>query len=90
MGQYRKSLRAFEQVIASPTETEEELKAQESGWKGIKALVQADKSPQVSRNFGPAFLKFYERLSRLFSDGSTNKAKLDAVFVIFQQGLNGR
>lgn len=87
--QYRKSLRAFEQVIASPTETEEELKAQESGWKGIKELVQAEKSPQASRNFDPAFLKFYERLSRLFSEGSTNKAKLDAVFVIFQQGLNG-
>ena len=30
-GQYRKALRAFEQVIASPVQSEEELKAQESG-----------------------------------------------------------
>lgn len=87
--EYRKALRAFEQVVASPTENEEELKAQESGWKGVTELVQAKKSAQVSRNFSPAFLKFYERLSRLFSDDSTNKAKLDAVFSLFQQGSHG-
>ena len=87
--QYRKSLRAFEQVVASPTETEEELKAQESGWKGIKELVQAEKSSQAARTFSPAFLKFYERLSRLFSEDSINRAELDAVFNLFQQSTRG-
>ena len=87
--QYRKSLRAFEQVVASPTETEEELRAQESGWKGIKELVQAEKSLQASRTFSPAFLKFYERLSRQFSGDSINRAKLDAVFNLFQQSTRG-
>ena len=89
-GQYRKALRAFEQVVASPIETEEELKARESGWKGITELVQAEKSPQAYRNFTPAFLKFYERLSRLFPETSANRAKLDAVFDLFQQGAYGR
>lgn len=87
--QYRKALRAFEQVVASPIETEEELKAQESGWKGITELVQAEKSPQVSQHFTPAFLKFYERLSRLFPENSANRAKLDAVFNLFQQRSHG-
>ena len=86
--QYLKSLRAFEQVVASPTETEDELRAQDSGWKGIRELVQAEKSAQALRNFSPAFLKFYERLSRLFSEDRRNKARLDAVFSIFQQGVN--
>lgn len=86
--QYLKSLRAFEQVVASPTETEDELRAQDSGWKGIRELVQAKKSSQALRNFSPAFLKFYERLSRLFSEDRRNKARLDAVFSLFQQGAN--
>ena len=89
-GQYRKALRAFEQVVASPIRTEEELKAQESGWRGIMELVQAEKSPQTSRHFTPAFLKFYERLSRLFPENSTNRTKLDAVFNLFQQRSYGR
>ena len=88
--QYRKALRAFEQVVASPIRTEEELKAQESGWKGITELVQAEKSPQVLQSFDPAFLKFYERLSRLFSENSTNRARLDVVFNLFQRGPHGR
>ena len=87
--QYRKALRAFEQVIASPVENEEAPKAQESGWKGITELVQAEKSVQESRSFNPAFLKFYERLSRLFLGDSTNQAKLNAVFSLFQQNLQG-
>ena len=89
-GQYRNALRAFEQVITSPVETEEELRAQKSGWKGITELVQAEKSAEESRNFTPAFLIFYERLSRLFSEDSTNRAKLDVVFDLFQQGPRGR
>jgi tetratricopeptide (TPR) repeat protein len=89
-GQYRKALRAFEQVIASPINNEEELKAQESGWKGITELVQAEKSIQASQNFNPTFLKFYERMSRLFSADPTNRAKLDAVFNLFQRGSQGR
>ena len=88
--QYRKALRAFEQVVASPIVTEEELKTQESGWKGITALVQAKKSPQALQNFTPAFLKFYERLSRLFSEDPRNRAKLDAIFSLFQQDSHGR
>ncbi len=84
-GQYRKAFRAFEQVVASPVATKEELKAQESGWKGITELVQIEKSPQASQNFNLAFLKFYGRLSRLFSEDSTNRARLDAVFNLFQQ-----
>ena len=87
--QYRKALRAFEQVVASPVQSEEELKAQESGWKGITELVQAEKSPQASRNFTLAFLKFYERLSRRFPENSANRAKLDAVFNLFQRGFYG-
>ena len=83
--QYRKALRAFEQVVASPIETEEELKAQESGWKGVTELVQVEKPSQVLQNFNPAFLKFYGRLSRIFSKDSANRAKLDAVFNLFQQ-----
>ena len=88
-GQYRKALRAFEQVVTSPVATEEELKAQESGWKGITELVQAEKSTQASQNFTPAFLKFYERLSRLFPENSVNRTKLDAVFNLFQRGPHG-
>ena len=88
-GQYRKALRAFEQVVASPIENQEELKAQESGWKGVTELVEVEKSVQESRNFNPVFLKFYERLSRLFSEDPTNQAKLNAVFSLFQQGLQG-
>ena len=84
--QYRKALRTFEQVVASPVSTEEELKAQESGWKGITEVVQAEKSAQALQNFNPAFLKFYERMSRLFSEGSTNRARLDAIFNLFQSG----
>ncbi len=89
-GQYRKALRAFEQVVASAIETEEEFKAQASGWKGITKLVQAEKSPQASRNFTPVFLKFYERLSRLFPENSANRTKLDAVFKLYQQGTYRR
>ncbi|MYE87728.1 rhomboid family intramembrane serine protease [Candidatus Poribacteria bacterium] len=89
-GQYRKALRAFEQVVASAIETEEEFKAQESGWKGITKLVQTEKSPQASRNFTPVFLKFYERLSRLFPENSANRTKLDAVFKLYQQGTYRR
>ena len=81
--QYRKALRAFEQVVASPAQSEEELKAQESGWRGITELVQVEKSPQASQHFTPAFLKFYERLARLFPEDSANRAKLDAVFNLF-------
>ena len=88
--QYRKALRAFEQVVASPMGTEEELKAQESGWKGVTELVRAEKSPQASQSFNPAFLKFYERLSRVFPENSANRAKLDAVFNLFQYGLHIR
>ena len=88
--QYRKALRAFEQVVASPVQSEEELKAQESGWKGIAELVQAEKPPQASRNFTPAFLKFYERLSRRFPENSANRARLDAVFNLFQPRSYGR
>ena len=88
-GQYRKALRAFEQVVANSVETEEELRAQESGWRGITELVQVEKSPQASRSFNPAFLKFYERLSRIFPEDSTDRAKLDAVFNLFQQGSHG-
>ena len=88
-GQYRKALRAFEQVITSPVETEEELRAQESGWKGITELVRAEKSPQASRKFTRTFLKFYERLSRLFSKDSANRARLNAVFDLFQQRSHG-
>ena len=84
--EYRKALRAFEQVVASSVAAEEELKAQESSWRGITELVQADKPPQASQYFTPAFLKFYERLSRLFSEDSANRAKLDAVFNLFQRG----
>ncbi|RKU12786.1 hypothetical protein C6502_05420 [Candidatus Poribacteria bacterium] len=88
--QYRKALRAFEQVVASPVQSEEELNAQESGWKGIAELVQAEKSPQASQTFTPAFLKFYERLSRRFPENSANRAKLDAIFNLFQRGFYGR
>ena len=88
-GQYRKALRAFEQVVASPIAAEEELRAQESGWRGLAELAQAEKSPQASRNFTPVFLKFYERLSRLFPENSTNRTKLDAVFNLFQRGSYG-
>ena len=87
--QYRKALRAFEQVVASPIENEEELKAQESGWKGVTELVQTEKSAQASQNFSPVFLKFYERLSHLFLEDPTNKAKLDAVFNLFQERFHG-
>ena len=87
--QYRKALRAFEQVVADPAQSEEELKAEESGWKGIAELVQAEKSAQTSQNFTPAFLKFYERLSRRFPENSANRAKLDAVFNLFHRGSYG-
>ena len=89
-GQYRKALRAFEQVVASPAETEEELKAQESGWKGITELVLAVKPTQALQDFTPVFLKFYERLSRLFPENSMDRVKLDAVFNLFQRGYHGR
>ena len=87
--QYRKALRAFEQVVGSPLENEEELQAQESGWKGVTELVQAEKSVQASQSFSLAFLKFYERLSHLFSEDPTNKAKLDTVFNLFQEKFHG-
>ncbi len=83
-GQYRKSLRAFEQVIGSQIENEEESKAQESGWKGITELVQAEKSVQVSRNFNTAFMRFYDRMSNRFLADPTNRAKLETVFNLFQ------
>ena len=88
--QYRKALRAFEQVVASPVQSEEELQAQQSGWKGIAELVQAEKSPQASQTFTPAFLKFYEQLSYRFPENSANREKLDAVFNLFQRGSYGR
>lgn len=88
-GQYRKALRAFEQVVGSPAETEDDLRAQESGWHGVTELVQAEKPAQESRRFNPAFLKFYDRLSGIFGEDSEDRAKLNTAFGLFQEGPHG-
>ncbi|MCZ6680479.1 MAG: rhomboid family intramembrane serine protease [Candidatus Poribacteria bacterium] len=84
-GQYRKSLRAFEQVFAIPGENEDDLKAQESSWKGLTALVQTEVSAPKLQELDRAFLKFYERLSLTFTDDAEAQAKLDAIFDLFLQ-----
>ena len=83
--QYHKALRAFELVFSVPLEAEEDLKAQESAWKGMTELVQAEKLSQESQDFDQAFLKFYDRLSRTFADDSEVQAKLTVIFDLFQQ-----
>ena len=89
-GQYRKALRAFEQVVASPAATEEELSARNSSWKGITGLVQAEKAFQASRRFNPAFLRFYERLSRLFSRGCHESGKTGCCLQSLSAGIARR
>ncbi len=88
-GQYRKALRAFEQVFSSRLNTDKDLKAEESGWNGVTELVQTEKPAQESQKFDYAFLRFYERLSHIFADDSKALAKLDAVFDLFQAQHKG-
>ena len=88
-GQYRKALRTFEQVFLIPPQTEEDPPARESGWKGITELVQADIAPQKLREFDQAFLNFYNRLSHQFGSDTDARARLEAVFDLFQAHHKG-
>jgi tetratricopeptide (TPR) repeat protein len=88
-GQHHKALRVFEQVFLIPVKTEEDPKAQESSWEGMTELVQAEIDPRRSQEFDKAFLNFYRRLSRQFAEHPTVKAKLEAVFHLFQSHRKG-
>ena len=82
--QHDKALKTFEQVFLFASETEDDLHAEESSWKGLTDLVQSEIQSEKSQDFNRSFLNFYKRLSRRLGTDSGAQAKLEAVFTLFQ------
>jgi membrane associated rhomboid family serine protease/Tfp pilus assembly protein PilF len=82
--QHDRALKTFEQVFLTASETEADLHAQGSSWKGLTDLVQAEIKSEKSQEFNRAFLNFYNRLSQRLGSDTEARAKLDAVFNLFQ------
>ena len=84
-GQYSRSLRAFEQVLATPSETNEDQQARESSWKGIDRFVQTEIAPSELEESVQAFRDFYEYMSHQFVGRPEEQAKLEVAFDHFQE-----
>ena len=82
--QHDKALKTFEQVFLFASETEDDLHAEESSWKGLTDLVQSEIQSEKSQDFNRSFLNFYKRLSHRLGTDSGAQAKLEAVFTLFQ------
>ena len=65
------------------SETEEDLLARASSWKGLTDLVQSEIKSEKSQEFNRAFLNFYNRLSHRLAEDTDARAKLEAVFNLF-------
>ena len=83
-GQFRKSLRTFEQVLSIRSDTDENRLARESSWKGVNEWVETGVSPSKSEERVQAFDKFYAYMSRQFLDRPEEQAKLDVAFERFR------
>ena len=83
-GQFRKSLRIFEQVLSNRSDNEEIKYARESSWKGVNEWVETGVSPSKSEERLQAFEKFYAYMSRQFIDRPAEQAKLDVAFNRFR------
>ena len=83
-GQFRKSLRIFEQVLSNRSDNEEIKYARESSWKGVNEWVETGVSPSKSEERLQAFDKFYAYMSRQFIDRPAEQAKLDVAFNRFR------
>ena len=83
--QHDRALKTFEQVFLIASETEEDLHAQESSWKGLTDLVQSEVNSEKSDEFNREFLKFYDRLSQRLGADTNARTKLETVFNLFQR-----
>ncbi len=83
-GQFRKSLRTFEQVLSIRSDTDENKHARESSWKGVNEWVETGVSPSKSEEHVQVFEKFYAYMSRQFINLPEEQAKLDVAFEKFQ------
>ena len=81
--QHDRALNTFEQVFLIASETEEDLLARASSWKGLTDLVQSEIKSEKSQEFNRAFLNFYNRLSHRLAEDTDARAKLEAVFNLF-------
>ena len=81
--QHDRALKTFEQVFLIASETEEDLFARASSWKGLTDLVQSEIKSEKSQEFNRAFLNFYNRLSHRLAEDTDARAKLEAVFNLF-------
>lgn len=83
-GQFRQSLRTFEQVLSIRSDTDENRDARESSWKGVSEWVQTRVSPSKSAEHAQNFEKFYVYMSRQFTNRPEEQAKLEVAFENFQ------
>ena len=86
--EHDRALKTFEQVFLSVSESEDDVHAQESSWKGLADLVQSDIKSEKSQEFNRSFLNFYKRLSHQLGADSGAQEKLEAVFNLFQTHQN--
>ena len=82
--EHDRALKTFEQVVSIASETEDDLHAQESSWKGLTDLVQSNIKSEKSHEFNRLFLDFYKRLSPQLGADTDAQAKLEAVFHLFE------
>ncbi len=87
-GQFRQSLRTFEQVLSIRSDTDENKHARESSWDGVSEWIQAEVSPSKSAEHAQNFEKFYAYMSRQFTNRPEEQAKLDVAFEQFQANHN--
>ena len=83
-GQFRKSLRTYEQVLSIRSDSDENKLARESSWNGVNEWVQTGVSPSKSEEHVQVFEKFYSYMSRQFTNRPEEQAKLDVAFEKFQ------
>ena len=83
-GQFRKSLRTFEQVLSIRSDTDENKLARDSSWDGVSEWVKTEVSLSNSGEHAQNFEKFYAYMSRQFTNRPVEQAKLDVVFEQFQ------
>ena len=83
-GQFRQSLRTFEQALSIRSDDEENMLARESSWKGVNEWVETGVSLSKPEERVQSFEKFYAYMSRQFKDLPEEQAKLDVAFEKFQ------
>ena len=83
-GQFRKSLRTFEQVLSIRSDSDENKLARDSSWDGVSEWVRTEVSPSNSAEHAQNFEKFYAYMSRQFTNRPEEQAKLEVAFEEFQ------